>query len=98
MTDKTEIVARRVIRLVEIARAFNADPNDDAKRLAFLKATFNLDQSAAQITALAEALEPFAKVGQALTGAALRYDVSGPACAPLVSADDFRAPPPWSAP
>jgi len=44
-----------VVRLVEIARAFHADPNDNDRRLAFLKATFNLDRTAALIVALADA-------------------------------------------
>lgn len=49
-----ERTARLAERVVEIARAFAADPNNDAKRLAYLKATFNLDQTAEVIVYLAE--------------------------------------------
>lgn len=52
-TPTPEQAARRSERIVEIARAFVADPNDDAKRLAYLKATFNLDWTAAVIVHLA---------------------------------------------
>lgn len=45
--------AERVKRLVEAASAFSGDPNDDEKRLAYLKATFNLDRTAPLIVALA---------------------------------------------
>lgn len=45
---------RRADRIVELARAFVADPNDDGRRLAYLKATFNLDQTAEAIVALAD--------------------------------------------
>lgn len=45
---------RGVERLVEVARAFHADPNSDEARLTFLKATFNLDRTAALIVALAD--------------------------------------------
>lgn len=45
---------RGVERLVEVARAFHANPNDDDCRLTFLKATFNLDRTAALIVALAD--------------------------------------------
>jgi hypothetical protein len=43
-----------VARLVEIARAFHADPNDMALRTAFMRATFNHDRHAAMIVALAD--------------------------------------------
>lgn len=43
-----------VARLVEIARAFHADPNDMALRTAFVRATFNHDRHAALIVALAD--------------------------------------------
>ena len=53
-TPTPEQAARRAGRIVEVARAFVADPNDDEKRLAYLKATFNLDWTAAVIVALAD--------------------------------------------
>lgn len=46
---------RGVERLVEVSRAFHAAPNDSEARLTFLKATFNLDRTAALIVALADA-------------------------------------------
>lgn len=49
---------RGVERLVELARAFHAEPNAHDRRLAFLKATFNLDRTAALIVALADAALP----------------------------------------
>lgn len=53
-TPTPEQAARRADRIVEIARAFVADPNNDEKRLAYLKATFNLDWTAAVIVHLAQ--------------------------------------------
>jgi hypothetical protein len=44
----------RAVRLVEAARAFAADLNDDEKRLAYLHATFNLDRTAALIVEIAD--------------------------------------------
>lgn len=49
-----EQAARRADRVVEVARAFVADLNDDAKRLEYLKATFNLDLTAQVIVHLAD--------------------------------------------
>lgn len=52
-------------RLVEVARAFHADPNDDGKRLAFMRVTFNHDRAAAMIVALAdEGASPAAAEGE----------------------------------
>jgi hypothetical protein len=50
-----EHAERRAQHIVEIARAFVADPNDDEKRLEFCRATFNLDWLAAAIVVLADA-------------------------------------------
>ncbi len=49
-----EQLQRRADRIVDIARAFVADPDNDERRLAYLKATFNLDNTAAVIVALAD--------------------------------------------
>lgn len=51
-----EQAARRVDRLVEIARAFADDPDNSERRFAYVKATFNLDWTAATIVALADSL------------------------------------------
>lgn len=56
-TPTPEQAARRAPRVVEIARAFVADPSNDEKRLAYLNATFNLDWTAAVVVALADAAD-----------------------------------------
>lgn len=48
-----EQTARRAVRIVEVAKAMLADPNNMEKRRTYMQATFNIDWTAAAIVSLA---------------------------------------------
>lgn len=51
---KPEHIQRHADRLLERARTFADDPNDMDKRVAYMRAAFNHDWTAAAIVALAD--------------------------------------------